>query len=348
MRLRETIHDKSLLSYSSSVKLGRNSLKRQVVLLATLSPLLPSYSSMHAQVAQQPTPGAAVEQCDENQAKGTPTIPPARSSAASGATTATAKAPRSVESTSVMKDRLRLPGVTSGNGLGEAEPTQCTTDEERGPQPTPAASEATSNESGKPSPTASLAPVPLVNYSNGILTINAHDETLRDVLDAVRSQTGASVNLPQSGAGDHVFGTFGPGPMRETLMALLDGSAFNYVMLASPSDSRVVRQLILTPRPGGTSATDKQVTAQVAQSGPGVYGQGFEPDQAEPSEFPQVPVQSAQPTIPPVEANKLLREAQELQQANPNMTRGQVLSEMQKRHSQQLDDAAQSQPAAQQ
>jgi hypothetical protein len=55
-------------------------------------------------------------------------------------------------------------------------------------------------------------------------------------------------------------------------------------------------------------------------------------------------VQAAQPTIPPAEASRLLKEAQELQQANPNMTRGQILAEMQKKHTQQLDDTAQSTP----
>ncbi len=351
MRLRETplpIHAEKLLSHSRALKREPNTLKRKVILLAALCPFLEPYSSLHAQIAQRPGTNTSVEQCDENEVKGTSTTPSARDGATSPASTATVKALKSDGDTVVIKDKLRLPGISSSTRSGDAQQTQCTTDEDQGSQSTPVTSKATTKESVKSSPTASAAPPSLVHYSNGILTINAHDETLREVLDAVRSQTGASVSFPQSGAGDRVFGTFGPGPMRETLMALLDGSAFNYVMLASSSDSRVVRQLILTPRQGATTAPlDNQVATKVAPAGPGLYGQGFEPDQEEPAESPQVPVQSAQPTIPPVEANKLLKEAQDLQQANPNMTRGQILGEMQKRHSQQLDDAAQSQPAPQ-
>ena len=290
MRLRETpppIRAKSLLPYSRPLKFGHNPLKRGVVLLAALSPFLQPYSLVHAQIAQRPTTDTSVEQCDENQVKGSSTMP-ARDGTTSSATTTTVKAQRSDESTAAIKDRLRLPGVSSDTRPGEAQQTQCTTDEEQGPQTTPSTSKATASQPGRSSPIASVAPAPLVNYSNGILTINAHDETLRDVLEAVRSQTGASVSFPQSGAGDRVFGTFGPGPMRETLMALLDGSAFNYVMLASSSDSRVVRQLILTPRQGATTAPlDNQVATQVAAAGPGLYGQSFEPDQAEPSESPR-------------------------------------------------------------
>ena len=72
MRLRETplpIHAESLLPYSRPLKLGPNTLKRRVVLLAALSPFLEPYSSFHAQIAQRPTTDTSVEQCDENQGK---------------------------------------------------------------------------------------------------------------------------------------------------------------------------------------------------------------------------------------------------------------------------------------
>ena len=351
MRLRETslpIRSDSVVRYSTELKCGLNISKCEIAMLAVFSLFFQQGSSLHAQIAQRPTPIPSVEQCDDNQKKGTSTIATPHDGVSSSSATANASAVNSDESSAAIKNRLRLPGVSQATATGDSQQTQCTTDEDQGVRTTPAASKAPAGaSSNSSSPAASTMPSPLVKYANGILTINAHNESLRDVLDAVRSQTGASVSLPQNGVGDRVFGTFGPGPMRETLMALLDGSAFNYVMLASSSDSRVVRQLILTPRQGATSIPlDNQVAAQVSPGNPGLYNQGFESDPAESPESPQPPVQSAQPTIPPVEANKLLKEAQELQQANPNMTRGQILGEMQKRHSQQLDDAAQSQPAA--
>jgi hypothetical protein len=90
---------------------------------------------------------------------------------------------------------------------------------------------------------------PEVLYRAGQLTITARNSSLGDILRAVRSQTGASFDVPPS-ATERVVGRFGPGPENQVLATLLNGSHFNYVMLGSVTDATAVTELILTPRAG--------------------------------------------------------------------------------------------------
>ncbi len=92
---------------------------------------------------------------------------------------------------------------------------------------------------------------PKVTFNNGLLTIVAENSTLADVLRAVRTQTGAAVEIP-SNATDRVVTHLGPGPARDVLASLLNGSHFNYVMLGSPTQADKVDRIILTSKSGGT------------------------------------------------------------------------------------------------
>ena len=91
---------------------------------------------------------------------------------------------------------------------------------------------------------------PQVHYSQGQLTIVAENSTLADIFRAVRTQTGAAVEVPPN-ATERVVAHLGPGPARDVLAALLNGSHFNYVMLGSPAHPDSVDRLILTSKSGG-------------------------------------------------------------------------------------------------
>ncbi len=96
---------------------------------------------------------------------------------------------------------------------------------------------------------AQMPPGPTVTlYQNGQLTIEALNATLSDVLRAACNQTGTVIDLPP-GADERVVGTFGPGPPREVIASLLNGSRFNYVMLGSVHDANRLVQLTLSPKP---------------------------------------------------------------------------------------------------
>ncbi len=105
-----------------------------------------------------------------------------------------------------------------------------------------------------PPPTPEQLPAvpPRVHYSQGQLTIVAENSTLADILRAVRAQTGADVEVPPN-ATERVVTHLGPGPARDVLAALLNGSHFNYVMLGSAAHPDSVDRLILTSKSGGVS-----------------------------------------------------------------------------------------------
>jgi hypothetical protein len=90
---------------------------------------------------------------------------------------------------------------------------------------------------------------PKVSFSNGMLTIVAENSTLSDILRAVRTQTGAAVEVPAN-ATERVVAHLGPGAPRDVLASLLNGSHFNYVMLGSPTNPAKVDRVILTSKSG--------------------------------------------------------------------------------------------------
>lgn len=91
---------------------------------------------------------------------------------------------------------------------------------------------------------------PQVMYQNGKLTIIARNSTLGDILRGVHAKTGAAIDIPGS-APERVVGQFGPGPARDVIASLLNGSRFNYVMLGSEGHPEQLARLILTPKTGG-------------------------------------------------------------------------------------------------
>lgn len=120
-----------------------------------------------------------------------------------------------------------------------------------------------------PPPTPEQMPSrpPTVSYQNGQLSIIAPNSTLSDILQAVKTKTGAAIDIPP-GANERVISRFGPGPARDVLAALLNGSHFNYVMIGSDANPTSVAQVILTPRVGGETPPVNQ--ANGARPNPGM------------------------------------------------------------------------------
>lgn len=102
------------------------------------------------------------------------------------------------------------------------------------------------------------AAAPRVTYQNGLLTIAAQNATLGEILREVRKLTGASIDVPQAGAGERVVVQIGPGAPRDVLALLLNGTSFNYVMLGSTSDPTAVATVLLTLK---SSSGDVQTAA---------------------------------------------------------------------------------------
>jgi hypothetical protein len=106
----------------------------------------------------------------------------------------------------------------------------------------------------QPIPLDSIAAVPpQVSYENNQLTIVAPNSTLGDILRAVRKLTGAEIEIPS--APERVVTNLGPGPAREVVAELLNGSRFNYVLLGSPADDATLTRVVLVAKTSGPEVT---------------------------------------------------------------------------------------------
>jgi hypothetical protein len=115
------------------------------------------------------------------------------------------------------------------------------------------------------SPEQMPASPPQVAFSNDTLTINANNATLGDILRAVHRQTGATVDMPGN-ATDRVVGRFGPGPVRDVMTSLLNGSHFNYVLMGSLTNPNGLDRIVLISKSSGMDQTAPQPNVAAAQN----------------------------------------------------------------------------------
>ncbi len=106
-------------------------------------------------------------------------------------------------------------------------------------------------------PLDSIAAVPpQVSYQDSQLTIVAPNSTLSDILRAVKKQTGAEIEIPA--APERVVTRLGPGPARDVVADLLNGSRFNYVLLGSAADDASLTRIVLVAKTGPQEITPNQ------------------------------------------------------------------------------------------
>jgi hypothetical protein len=148
---------------------------------------------------------------------------------------------------------------------------------------------------------ASAKPSLEVSFNGGQLAIRSNKATLSEILNAVHQRTGAEVPIPAGAEQEQVAADIGPGPAAEVLAHLLNGSRFNFLIMNSASDPRVLDRVILTPRdqrmvaqaPAQPAADDAdgdgnaEPAATRAQSAPAVS--------APPAPGPPTPEQEAEP-----------------------------------------------------
>ena len=105
-------------------------------------------------------------------------------------------------------------------------------------------------------PLDAIAPVaPQVTYQDGQLTIVAPNSTLGDILRGVRKHTSADIEIPPT-ANERVVTRLGPGPAREVMAELLNGSRFNYILLGSPENANQLVRVVLVAKTSDTPSTD--------------------------------------------------------------------------------------------
>ncbi|HLV86931.1 MAG TPA: hypothetical protein VKV39_08155 [Candidatus Sulfotelmatobacter sp.] len=101
---------------------------------------------------------------------------------------------------------------------------------------------------------------PEVAWNGKDLTIDADNSSLMEILQAVRSRTGASIDVPGTAAAERVAVHIGPAPIRDVLGTLLYGTNFDYVLQAT-DDGAGLRSLVLTVRGGNGKDDDVAVAS---------------------------------------------------------------------------------------
>ena len=173
-------------------------------------------------------------------------------------------------------------------------------------------------------------PATVVWNSQG-LRIEASNSSLAGILKEVATETGAKVE--GMSADQRIFGTYGPGPARDVLAQLLEGSGYN-LLLAGDEGQGTPREIILsTPSKEDAQAQgDNQPApgikppdiADQQQPDPGRPGFGIEP--GTPISTPEEIMQQMQ---------ERQQETQQMMQRQMQLQRMQLLQMQQRNNSQQ-------------
>jgi hypothetical protein len=174
-------------------------------------------------------------------------------------------------------------------------------------QPAPAKPVAAQPVPAQPAPSTQPQAAPLVNqtapsmlqqpageaqivFTGDTLSIRADNSSLADILHQVAAKSGMQI---EGLSGDErVFGTFGPGAPRDVLADLLNGTAYNLVLLGDLGDG-APRQLILTPAThGGAASSQPAPTTTIDEA-------ANEPEPEVPQPQPEVPPAGTTPPPTP-------------------------------------------------
>lgn len=107
---------------------------------------------------------------------------------------------------------------------------------------------------------------PVIAWDGQLLTVDAENSSLSDVLLGIRSRTGASIEMPASTSRERIAVHLGPAPIREVLSSLLYGTNFNYVIQSAEDDDGALGKVVLTARDGDQSS-DTAASDTVAVDG---------------------------------------------------------------------------------
>jgi hypothetical protein len=184
------------------------------------------------------------------------------------------------------------------------------------------------------------APSPIAVFTDGKLTIRANGQGLLSVLNAIREATGIALDMPNSQASDPVYMNMGPLPTQDVLVALLEGTKYNYVIVGSKEEPELVTRIILSEQ-SNKPATPLIASANKESAAPQPELYGGQGVQAEADAETSQPAPAPTPPQPAVVPSSVPAGVNIQQMATQSgKTTGQVLDELQKRQLQTLDDQA--------
>jgi len=95
---------------------------------------------------------------------------------------------------------------------------------------------------------ASAKPPLEVSFRNGLLSVRSERASLAQVLYEVHRHTGADIAVPAGAEREQVVTNLGPGPAKEVLASLLNGSHYNFIILGADEGTGSLERVILSPR----------------------------------------------------------------------------------------------------
>jgi hypothetical protein len=128
-----------------------------------------------------------------------------------------------------------------------------------------------------------------VTWDSHGLRIAASNSSLNQILHEVSTDTG--VKVEGFGKDQRIFGTYGPGPAREVLSRLLDGSGYNVLMVGGTGDAPPSRIVLSTASPSGPAPPPGMQNRQ--------NDEDVEAEEPQPEEQPQPPPPMPQETPQP-------------------------------------------------
>ena len=125
-----------------------------------------------------------------------------------------------------------------------------------------------------------------VVFTGDRLSIQADNASLKAILHKIAADSG--MKITGLGSDERVFGTFGPGSPRDVLADLLNGAAYNLVLVGD-SSMGAPRELILTPEARSGAPASPSAPAQAASDD----SAGNDQDTADGPSPPDVPPPAA-------------------------------------------------------
>jgi hypothetical protein len=126
------------------------------------------------------------------------------------------------------------------------------------------------------------------------LYIQASNSSLDQILNDIALKTGAKVE--GMGADERVFGTYGPGPARDVVTELLDGTGYN-VLLVGDLGQGTPRRIVLSGRPTGAAQPSGQNNPAQNEGDQDDQVTATEPPPPSQPEPPPVPARSPEPMM---------------------------------------------------
>jgi hypothetical protein len=144
--------------------------------------------------------------------------------------------------------------------------------------------------------------------SHGLLIV-ASNSSLVQIMKEVSTVTGTKVEGMD--IDQRVFGTYGPGPARDVLSQLLDGSGYDVLMIGDRGQG-TPRRIVLTARSGsGTQRTVNPTPSAPSEEDTDADQQAQEPQTEQPQPTP--PLGGFTPPVPVRPRQQMIQEMQERQ-----------------------------------